>query len=179
MKFKFSQGGKTKSQQGFSMLETMVAALVSLIFMSLGANLVLAANLQKVIAKRGITMNNFIQSDLEVIKYQSNLIAKDPNMCASKATVKANPQLGFAGALRNKLRPSANPATTNAIDSNDTTTTTVKILNQNYTMTRTLGTIPTNDSGILPISYEFTRTGSPTVEHQLYVELIPNAVFSC
>jgi prepilin-type N-terminal cleavage/methylation domain-containing protein len=179
MKFKFSQGSKTKSQQGFSMLETMIAALISLIFMSLGANLVLAANLQKVVAKRSVAMNNFIQSDVEAIKYQSNLIAKNPDMCASKSTVQANPQLGYAGALRNKFRPSTAQTTTNTIDTNDTTTTTVKILNQNYTMTRTLGPIPSSHSGILPISYQFKRTGYTPIEHELYVEVLMNAVFSC
>jgi prepilin-type N-terminal cleavage/methylation domain-containing protein len=158
MKFKFIQGAKAKSQQGFTLLETMTAAMISLVFLSLGANLVLAANLQKVVAKRNISMSNFIQSDLEGIKYQSNLIAKDNTKCSPVDV--AN---GYAGALQAKV--------------GTTVSSTVKILNQNYTMTRSIGTI--TNPRILPISYTFNRSGSTTSDYQLYIELIPNAAFTC
>jgi type II secretory pathway pseudopilin PulG len=174
MKLKFSQGSKTTSQQGFSMLETMVAALVSLIFMSLGANLVLAANLQKVVAKRNIAMNNFIQSDLEAIKYQANFIAQDNSKCSP-----TNVWQGYGGALKDKVLNSTS-ANNNAVN----TTNTVQILNQSYTMTRTIEAISStnNRSSILPIYYTFRRTGASatsTPDHQLYVELIPNAALVC
>jgi Tfp pilus assembly protein PilV len=171
MKFKFSQGSNPKSQQGFSLLEATIASMVSLVFMSLGANLVLAANIQKIVAKRSVAMNNFIQSDLDAIKYQSNLIAQDSTNAKCTPT---NAWQGYGGALKDKLRATA--TTNNTAVAN---TATVKILNQDYTMTRTLEAISTTDPSILPISYKFTRAGLPTIEHQLYVELMPNVAFTC
>jgi Tfp pilus assembly protein PilV len=171
MKFKFSRGSKTTSEQGFSLLEATIASMVSLVFMSLGANLVLAANIQKIVAKRSVAMNNVIQSDLEAIKYQANLIAKDSTNAKCTPT---NAWQGYGGALKDKLL--STPATSNAVVAS---TTTVKILNRDYTMTRTLEAIPTNDPNILPISYKFTAAGSTATEHQLYIELMPKIVFNC
>jgi prepilin-type N-terminal cleavage/methylation domain-containing protein len=171
MKLKYIQAQKNKSQNGFSLLESMIASMVSLIFMSLGANFVLAANIQKVVAKRNITMSNFIQSDLEGIKYQANLIAKDNTNAKCAPT---NVWQGYGGALKDKLLSTA--STSNAASDS---TTTVKVLNHDYTMTRTLGAISTADPSILPISYTFTRAGATAIEHQLYIELIPNAAFTC
>jgi Tfp pilus assembly protein PilV len=169
MKFKFSRGSKTTSEQGFSLLEATIASMVSLVFMSLGANLVLAANIQKVVAKRSVAMNNVIQSDIEAIKYQANLIAKNDTKCNV-----TNVWQGYGGALKDKLLSTS--ATSNAVVAS---TTTVKILNRDYTMTRTLEAIPTADSNILPISYQFTAAGSTAIEHQLYVELMPKIAFNC
>lgn len=196
MKLKFSQGANINSQQGFSMLETMAAALVSLVFMSLGANLVLAANLHKVVAKRNVAMSNYIQSDIEAIKYQANSIAKDiTNRCPSTAPTNAAAaavlvQGGYGDALKDKLLTTA--ITGNTAQSS---TTTVKILNQDYEMTRTLEpiraitiaalTAPNNivpKPHSLPISYEFRRKEPGkimAIEYQMYIEITPNAALEC
>ncbi len=158
MKLKFIQGRKTTSQQGFSMLETMMASMISLVFLSLGANLILAANIHKIVSKRNIVMNNFIQSDLEGVKYQANLLARNDAKCSpSVATT------GYAGDLQTKLGV-ATPVK-------------LSMSGLNYTMTRTIGTI--TNPRILPISYKFTRDSSSAIEHQLYIEIIPNAAFTC
>ena len=162
MKLKFIQGCKNESQQqGFSMLETLMASMISLVFLSLGANLILAANMHKIVAKTNIAMNNFIQSDLEGVKYQANLLTKDNDKC--NPTDVTN---GYAGVLKTKLGV--------------TTPVNLTTSNRNYTMTRTIGTI--TNSRILPISYVFTRNPTPlgqAPEHQLYIEMIPNAAFTC
>jgi Tfp pilus assembly protein PilV len=183
MKFNFSQGSKTKPQQGFSLLEATIASMISLVFMSLGANLVLAANIHKIVAKRSVTMNNFIQSDLDAIKYQANLVAQNNTKCNAgdkngDGSI-ISPELpvwqGYGGALKDKLLATA--ATTNNVVAS---TTTVKIINQDYTMTRTLEAIPGTDPNIMPISYKFTRDTTPNIiEHQLYVELMPNIALTC
>jgi type II secretory pathway pseudopilin PulG len=173
MKLKLIQGSKTNSQQGFSLLEAMIASMVSLTFLSLGANLVLASNLQKIVAKRNIAMNNFIQSDLDGIKYQANILAKADAACKSTSS---NPSAwtatnGYAVALKNKIAQPTSPLE-------------MKIMGQDYKMIRTLGPVRDQDPNILPISYEFIRyepTDSRVQEskYKLYTEIIPNAAFTC
>jgi type II secretory pathway pseudopilin PulG len=158
MKVKFVRVRSNKQQEGFTLIETVMASMVSLLFLSLGANLVLAANIQKIVAQRNITMSNFIQSDLEVIKYQANLLALDNTKCNP-----GNAEHGYAGALKDKL--GSNPPVT------------MKISGHDYTMNRSIENI--TDANILPISYKFTRNRSTTSEHQLYIEIIPNAAFTC
>lgn len=171
MKLKLIQGAKTTSQHGFSMIETMMAAMISLIFMSLGANLVLAANIHKIVAKRNIAMNYAIQSDLDGIKYQANLLAQkgiDPMNPTSPTQIdyckSTTPESGIAGALKAKLGV-ATPVT-------------MKIMDRNYLMTRTIG-ISTKNKKILTVDYKFNYGTVTTPEYELYTEVIPNAALSC
>ena len=148
------------AQQGFSLFETVIAAMISLTFISLGGNLVLTANLYKVVAKKNQAMTVLIQSDLDGIKDRASKIAK------GDSDIKCNPanvNNGYANDLKSKL------ATNAPID--------VQILKNNYTMTRTIDPIANAD--ILPISYLFTRQGFTTPEYNLNIQIIPNAAFTC
>jgi competence protein ComGC len=166
MKNQFIPFKQNKSQQGFTIVETMTGALISMLFLGLGANLVLVANLQKVVAKKNVAMNTAVQSDMEAIKYQANLLKQDNTKCNPKnANGTDNPSAGYANELKLKLGNSA------------TATQDLKILNTNYTMTRTIDTI--TEANIIPISYQFTPQGSTTPEYKLYIEMIPNAAFTC
>ena len=145
-------------RQGFSLFETVIAAMISLTFISLGGNLVLTANLYKVVAKKNQAMTVIIQSDLDGIKDRASKIAKDDLKC--------NPtdvNTGYANDLKSKI--GTNPQ----ID--------VPILKNDYTMTRTIDPIANAD--ILPISYLFTRKGFTTPEYNLNIQIIPNAAFTC
>lgn len=147
------------AQQGFSLFETVIAAMISLTFISLGGNLVLTANLYKVVAKKNQAMTVLIQSDLDGIKDRASKIIKDDrNKCNQTDLNK-----GYANDLKSKLGTNA-PIN-------------VQILKNNYTMTRTIDPIANAD--ILPISYLFTRQGFTTPEYDLNIQIIPNAAFTC
>ena len=147
------------AQQGFSLFETVIAAMISLTFISLGGNLVLTANLYKVVAKKNQAMTVLIQSDLDGIKDRASKIIKDDrNKCNQTDLNK-----GYANDLKSKLGTNA-PIN-------------VQILKNNYTMTRTIDPIANAD--ILPISYLFTRQGFTTPEYNLNIQIIPNAAFTC
>ena len=146
------------AQQGFSLFETVIAAMISLTFISLGGNLVLTANLYKVVAKKNQAMTVLIQSDLDGIKDRASKIIKDDLKCNQ-----TNVNNGYANDLRSKLGTNA-PIN-------------FQILNNNYTMTRTIDPIANAD--ILPISYLFTRQGFTTPEYDLNIQIIPNAAFTC
>ena len=146
------------AQQGFSLFETVIAAMISLTFISLGGNLVLTANLYKVAAKKNQAMTVLIQSDLDGIKDRASKIIKDDSKCNQ-----TNVNNGYANDLKSKIGTNA-PIN-------------VQILKNNYTMTRTIDPIANAD--ILPISYLFTRQGFTTPEYDLNIQIIPNAAFTC
>ena len=146
-------------RQGFSLFEAVIAVMISLTFISLGGNLVLTANLYKVVAKKNQAMTVLIQSDLDGIKDRASKIIKDDrNKCNQTDLNK-----GYANDLKSKLGTNA-PIN-------------VQILKNNYTMTRTIDPIANAD--ILPISYLFTRQGFTTPEYNLNIQIIPNAAFTC
>jgi type II secretory pathway pseudopilin PulG len=170
MKLKYLSHKKNKSPQGFSLLETMAGAMISFLFLGLGANLVLVANVQKVRAKMNFSMNNAIQSDMDTIQYQANQIAKNDGKCRPP-----NAMNGYAADLREKLGGTTDnepvPATSN-----------MNILNNNYVMTRTIEPINVTESlktNVLPISYQFQREGAGKIDYELYVEVIPSAALTC
>ena len=146
------------AQQGFSLFEAVIAVMISLTFISLGGNLVLTANLYKVVAKKNQAMTVLIQSDLDGIKDRASKIIKADSKCNQ-----TNVNNGYANDLKSKIGTNA-PIN-------------VQILKNNYTMTRTIDPIANAD--ILPISYLFTRQGFTTPEYDLNIQIIPNAAFTC
>ena len=151
------------ARQGFSLFETVIAAMISLMFISLGGNLVLTANLYKVKAKRTDVMNSLIRADIESIKYRST----KQNDIAKCLATKANPANGFASELSGKI----------GADSSNTGTTTTRILGRNYILTRVANSI--TDPNILPLSYSFAAQGSSQSEYDLTVQIISNASLQC
>jgi hypothetical protein len=179
MKIKFITTKKSQAQQGFGLLETTAAAMLSLLFVSMGANLVLTANLYKIKAKRNDVMNSLIRADIESIKYQSTRLQSTSDKCAPKKL-----RDSFAWELKNNI--GADSITTPNIK-----TTTIKVLGRNYVLTRTID-LETNgnknmnsadminvDPDILPISYTFAAEGSSQSEYNLTVQIIPNASLKC
>ena len=155
---------KKHPQQGFGLLEATAAALISLLFVSMGANLVLTANLLKIKAKRADVMNSLIRADIESIKYQSTR-QNDLSKCVF------DPLTGFASELQGNIGDSLPMPT-------------ITILGYKYILKRQANTI--TDPDILPISYTFAAEAPPgtpqsamPIEYELTVQIIPNAAFRC
>lgn len=177
MKIKSIATQRNYAQQGFGLFETTIAAMLSILFVSMGANLVLTANIYKIKAKRNDAMNSLIRADIESIKYQSTKLQSTPLKCDP-------PKLsdGFAWELKGNI--GADPTTPNIKK------TTMKILGRNYILTREIGladadanrnlkTAPIIDPDILPIGYSFAAEGSSQSEYNLTVQIIPNASLKC
>jgi hypothetical protein len=164
MKIKFITNRKNHIQEGFGLLEATVAALLSFLFVGIGANLVLTANLYKIKAKRNDVMNSLIRADIESIKYQSS---KQNDL--SKCTI--NTLTGFASELQGNIGDSLPMPP-------------ITILGYKYILKRQANTI--TDPDILPISYSFAAQAPPGTlqsailpEYKLTVQIIPNAAFQC
>jgi hypothetical protein len=173
MKIKFIATKKSQAQQGFGLLETTAAAMLSLLFVSMGANLVLTANLYKIKAKRNDVMNSLIRADIESIKYQSTRLQSTSGKCTPQKL-----RDSFAWELKDNIGANIKA-------------TTIKVLGRNYVLTRTID-LETNgnknmnasdmidvDPDILPISYTFAAEGSSQSEYNLTVQIIPNASLKC
>ncbi len=167
IKIKFITTRKDHVQEGFGLLEATAAALLSLLFVGIGANLVLTANLYKIKAKRNDVMNSLIRADIESIKYRSTK-QNDSAKCS------ANTANGFASELMGKI----------GADSSNIKTTTIKILGSNYILKRAANSI--TDPNILPLSYSFaaeapsgTSQSAMTSEYDLTVQIISNASLQC
>lgn len=172
MKIKFITTQKNPTQEGFGLLETTAAAMLSLLFVSMGANLVLTANLYKIKAKRNDVMNSLIRADIESVKYQSTKIKSTLPRCNTSIL-----EDGFAGELKGKIGADSTADLT-------IKTTTVKILGHKYVLTRK--TNPITDKDILPISYSFaaeapsgTTQAEMPIEYELPTRVIPNASLNC
>ena len=199
MKLKLIAIKKSQSQQGFGLLETTAAAMLSLLFVSMGANLVLTANIYKIKAKRDDVMNSLIRADIESIKYQSTRIQNETSSPSSNKCSPTNLQNGFAGALKERIgnnstltaaQRTAIIATGTAaekaalISTEKIKTTTIKVLGRNYILKREADSIV--DSDILPIIYTFAAQAPPDktqaempIEYDLTVQIIPNASLKC
>lgn len=164
MKIKFITTRKNHIQQGFGLLEATAAALLSFLFIGIGANLVLTANLYKIKAKRNDVMISLIRADIESIKYQSST-QNDLSKCVT------NTLTGFASELQGNI-------------GNSLPIPPITILGYNYILNRQTNSI--TDPDILPISYTFAAQAPPgktqaemPIEYKLTVQIIPNAAFRC
>jgi type II secretory pathway pseudopilin PulG len=156
MKYLFYTINLDRAKLGFTLIEVITGMMIAIITVSVTANLFVAANIYKVVAKKNAAMKSLIQSDLEIVRSQSNLLPQDDTKC------NANLNTGYANALSTSLV---------AINS------TATIVNNTYTITRTIH--PIIDPNILPISYQVTGQGNTNLEYSIYTEVIPNAVFKC
>ena len=181
MKINIINTKKSPDQQGFGLLETTAAAMISILFVSMGANLVLTANIYKIKAKRNDVMNSLIRADIESIKYQSTKLQSTATKCSADKSDTAKLSDGFAWELKSNV--GADLATPNIKK------TTVKILGRNYILTRKIELADADadknpkafsiDPDILPIGYSFAAEGSPQAEYNLTVQIIPNASLKC
>jgi Tfp pilus assembly protein PilV len=156
MKSITSQIKRLDLSAGFSLIEVSCGMLISILAVSVTANLMVTANIYKIKAKKNAQMTALIQSDVELIKSQANLLPYDQLKCSATASN------GYAKALSATFSSSESTAT---------------LVNDSYTVTRTLN--PITDPNILPLSYRVKRTGSTSTEYSIYIEVVPNAIFQC
>jgi prepilin-type N-terminal cleavage/methylation domain-containing protein len=186
-----------QSRSGFTLIEVLTGMVISAMTISMSANLVVTANIYKVIAKKNVAMQSLVQADLEQVRATANSLAyatTTPAFTAAGA-IPAIPAVtnncsAYGLALKTALLTTptrvANPKTTDTVAISSTTSTTAsKVGNDgdSYRVTRALGVPSTSTPNILPIEYTVKRlvngAESNKLDYSVYTEVIPNAAFQC
>jgi prepilin-type N-terminal cleavage/methylation domain-containing protein len=164
---KFSQ-----SRSGFTLIEVLTGMVISAMTISMSANLVVTANIYKVVAKKNVAMQTLIQADLEQVRNKAKFLLKDDSKCSNKLpTGTLYTGSNYANALKDSLDAVAAPVEDSRA-------------NEKYKLVRTIPT-PT-DHNVLRLQYnvqrEITRGSgvySNNLDYSVYTEVIPDVVFQC
>lgn len=154
---------KKNQEKGFTILEVLVTILVISGFLLGSLQAIVIATVFRVQAQDKQEAANWVQQDLELIRYQAFVL---DNGTAVTATCTS----GYASALNTQIGSITNP---------------VGINNRNYSVTRT----PTSNSNILTINYTVnyasghprfkSASGADNTVTTLSTEVIPNAALDC
>jgi prepilin-type N-terminal cleavage/methylation domain-containing protein len=171
---------KNNDQSGFTLIEVLTGMVISAMTISMSANLVVTANIYKVVAKKNAQMQSLVQTDLEKVKTTAKSLAYDATKCTAYASALQTALLANAATSNSTIDSYSSAVATSA--SNDPAN---KIGNDGdrYRVTRTIGTIGTSTPNILPIEYTVKRlvngVATNKIEYSIYTEVIPDAVFQC
>lgn len=147
--------------QGFTLIEVLVAILVASAFIGAVMQVMVSAIALKVAARQRSDITNWIQEDLEFVRYQASTIAQNPSKCNPPDS-----KDGYAAQLKaiiNTKTPS--PRT---------------FYNREFQMTRVAEyTTSRNPNRVLNLDYTVTPVGSSNNFMQLRAEVIPDEAFKC
>lgn len=152
--------------QGFTLIEVLVAILVSSAFIGVVMQLMVSAIALKVTARQRSEIINWIQEDLEAVRYQAGIVPQDNTKCNSPSPYTN----GYAAALQTVIG-GANP-----------TLPTRTFYNRPFQMTRVSSyTTSSNPNKILNLDYEVTPvvTSPNFTPIKLRAEVMPDAAFKC
>jgi prepilin-type N-terminal cleavage/methylation domain-containing protein len=192
----------SQNRSGFTLIEVLTGMVISSITISMSANLVVTANIYKVVAKKNAAMQSLVQADLEQVRATANSLAYAASTPAypAIAAVGSTPAIpaiaavpancsAYGLALKTALLTTptrvAESRTTDTVATSSTSTTASKIGNDgdSYRVTRRLGVPTTSNPNILPIEYTIKRlvngVESNKLDYSVYTEVIPNAAFQC
>jgi prepilin-type N-terminal cleavage/methylation domain-containing protein len=195
----------SQKRSGFTLIEVLTGMVISSITISMSANLVVTANIYKVVAKKNAAMQSLVQADLEQVRATANSLAYNPAVLGTQSypaipatgTTPAIPAIAevtnncaeYGRALKTALLTTptrvAESRTTDTVATSSTSTTASKIGNDgdSYRVTRRLGVPTTSNPNILPIEYTIKRlvngVESNKLDYSVYTEVIPNAAFQC
>ncbi|BAQ63629.1 hypothetical protein GM3709_394 [Geminocystis sp. NIES-3709] len=164
---------KGKKQGGFSVLEVLVTILVLSGFLLGSLQATVLATLLRVQAQDKQDAANWLQQDLELVRYQAFLL-DNPTEASGLTPTKANACSGSTYGQRLQ----------DFIDGVYASTATVTVNTKSYNVTRTY----TNSGNILRIAYlveygtthpRYKGSGANNTLAELSTEVIPNAALSC
>lgn len=166
----------SQQEQGLTLVEVMIAILITSIFIAVSMQSVVIAAYFKARGKQYAEATTWIQEDLEQVRYRASQLPYDSTKCNAPAQDK-----GFAHQLRINL-PDVDQT-----PGGDQHTGTKKITGKTYVLYRDG---PEADSVIGPnvsettyevmtMKYEVKPQGSDEVIARMYTEVIPDAAFQC
>ena len=163
------------TEEGFTLLETLVAMLVATTFVAATMQAMVIAAYSRIRAQETSEATALIQEDLENLKYEASQLTYAGNESKCNASSKTE---GFADALRDKVIGSDSsstetvyPSPENPIPSSNT--------GKAYNLKKTL-TLPDNAPfNVLKVSYEVKPSSGGDPVAEMYTEVIPDAAFEC
>jgi type II secretory pathway pseudopilin PulG len=171
--------GRQKATQGFSLSEVMLGILLTMGFLGVAMQGMVASTAIKVRAQDRGEATAWIQEDLEFIRSQANsLDLSGTTYTADKPRCSATSEsTGYADKLRDTVR------TLNVTSNTDTNNTQTidrssALNNRPFTMTRVLNVTNTTPYTTLSITYT-VRNASNTILAQSYGEVVPIAAMAC
>ena len=156
------------TEEGFTLLETLVAMLVATTFVAATMQAMVIAAYSRIRAQETSEATALIQEDLENLKYEASELPYTGNESKCNASSKTE---GFADALRDEYYSSdATSGSSIKYGSNS---------GKEYILTRRLK--PSNDSpyNVLKVSYNIMLSSGDNTVAKMYTEVIPDAAFSC
>lgn len=150
-------------EQGFTLVEVLVAILITTVFVAVGMQAVVIAAVFKARAEQYSKATNWIQENLETVRFQASIYPQDDAKCNP-----ASPANGYAAGL------------VTAIGGSPLISPPQRLGGKNFTMTRTANYATSNDPNkVLELEYEIVPDGGGSAIASLHSEVIPNAAFTC
>ncbi|MGB2924562.1 MAG: type II secretion system protein [Limnothrix sp.] len=167
---------RKKEQAGFTLIEVLAGMVMATVFVLITTQAIALSALFRVRAQRESEAVNWIQEDLENIKFAALFAPADENAC--DATTQAT---GYGQSLKAYVE-SANfidEFSPDPDDDGDGDPTTREMLNKPYEMERALDVYNFAPYSLLTASYSVVDPDSGLVIADLYTEVIPDAAFDC
>lgn len=156
-----------QSPHGFTFVEVLAGILMAMVFVLITTQAVFISAVFRVKAQRTSEALNWIQQDLEDIKFRASFNI-DAETCEATTTTD-----GYAQALITQITT----ATTSPYT--DTPPTVIQLLNKDYEVTRTFGVYNEEPFSIMTIEYSVVNPDNNESIADYYTEVVPDAAFEC
>jgi len=155
-----------KQEQGFTLVEVLIAILIATIFVTLAMQAVVIAALFKARAKQYAEATTWIQENSEFVRYRASEYEKSASPYSSKCSATTATD-GFAAGLLTDI--GGTPYTSSKT-----------ISGKGFTLTRTGDYTNSSDPyKIIKIDYTVAPSDGGSAIASLHTEVIPNAAFNC
>ena len=155
------------TEEGFTLLETLVAMLVATTFVAATMQAMVIAAYSRIRAQETSEATALIQEDLENLKYEASELPYTGNESKCNASSKTE---GFADALRDEYY--------SGDETRDSFTKSGSNSGKEYIITRKL--IPSKEQpNVLQVIYSVMPSSDDETVAEMYTEVIPDAAFSC
>lgn len=171
----------SQQEQGFSLVEVLVAIVIATIFVTTALQAMVIAALFKAKAQEYSEATTWIQNDLEDLRYQASRY-NDVARCDA-----TGPNNGYADGFSDRLHTISQPNgtrtgdATSVPDSDTFSPTPPKKGRSGKTFTFTRVSTPRKDApyAALTVTYDVTPTAGGSSVASLYTEVIPDGAFQC
>lgn len=172
-----------KQQKGFTLVEVLVAIVISTLFVTVTMQAMVMAAYLKVQAKYNTQGMTLIQQNLEQVKYAAT--APDPTLYTAAKCSAADYSSGYAKVLSDKIDAdvSIKLSTADALSSAP-----IQIGEKSFKVTRSYDTTSPVPYNVLRLTYKFQQWNVSTSAFvvspvatvaTIYTEVIPDAAFNC
>lgn len=161
---------KHNTTDGFTLVEVLVAVLLTLIFTAVAMQAMVMATAIKVRGDETTEATNWIQQDLEIVKSNADALDYTSGSYTTTSTLCTG---GTASGYANRLQALS------TVGASKTTSQTSALGGRSYDLVRTTNVRTANTLAVNYNVYRASDTGKTSPIATFYSEVIPGAVFSC